>query len=124
MGEIKDIDVAQKMLQLNQSASSRKLGFDLSFRTVKFLLSQKKCYYTGIEFEETGPNSRSIDRIDSSLGYVEGNVVACTVDINGKKGALTIKEIESIYKGIQKKKKSASKDGDSTWDPEGDPAYA
>lgn len=121
MDEVKDLEVAQKMLQLSQSATSRKMGFDLSFRTVKFLLSQKKCFYTGVPFEETGPNSRSIDRIDASLGYIEGNVVACTVEINGKKGSLTIEEIEKIHKAIQKKKKAPST---KAGDPGEDPAYA
>jgi hypothetical protein len=69
------------------------------------LLLQKKCFYTGLPFEETGDNSRSIDRIDSAKGYIEGNVVACTVGINGKKSNLSISEIEQIYRGIQKKLK-------------------
>ena len=41
--------------------------------------------------------SRSFDRIDSAKGYVEGNVVACTVDINGKKSNLSLEEIECLY---------------------------
>ena len=103
--KITDIEVAQKMMQLKQSAMSRGLPFELSFRTVKFLLLQKKCFYTGLQFEETGDNSRSIDRIDSAKGYTEGNVVACTVGINGKKSNLSISEIEQIYSGVQKKLK-------------------
>ena len=103
MTKVTDIEVAQKMMQLKQSATSRSLDFDLSFRTVRFLLAQKKCYYTGIPFEESGGSARSIDRVDPSKGYIEGNVVACTVDINGKKSNLTIQEIEQIFKGIQKK---------------------
>ena len=106
MTKVTDIEVAQKMLQLKQSATSRSLDFDLSFRTVRFLLSQKKRYYTGIPFEESGGSSRSIDRVDPSKGYIEGNVVACTVDINGKKSNLTIQEVEQIFKGIQKKLKT------------------
>jgi len=106
MTKITDIEVAQKMMQLKQSATSRSLEFELSFRTVKFLLTQKKCYYTGILFEDTGGNARSIDRVDSTKGYIEGNVVACTVDINGKKSNLSIQEVEQIFKGIQKKLKA------------------
>lgn len=106
MTKITDIEVAQKMMQLKQSATSRGLAFELTFRTVKFLLMQKKCYYTGVVFEETGDNARSIDRVDSDKGYIEGNVVACTVGINGKKNNLTIAEIEQIYKGVQKKIKA------------------
>jgi hypothetical protein len=105
MKKIEDIDIAQKMMQLKQSAASRNLDFSLSFRTVKFLLTQKKCYYTGVVFEETGPNVRSIDRVDSSKGYLDGNVVACTVDINAKKSNLSVNEIEQLLKGIRKKLK-------------------
>jgi hypothetical protein len=61
-----------------------------------------RCYYTGIEFEDEGLLSRSIDRVDSAKGYEEGNVVACTVDINGKKANLTFSEIEKLYTQIKK----------------------
>jgi hypothetical protein len=47
----------------------------------------------------------SIDRIDNKIGYVDGNVVACTVEINRKKTDITIEEIEMIYKAIKKTKK-------------------
>jgi hypothetical protein len=101
-GTITDLDAAKKLVQLQQSASHRNLPFNLTFRTVKRLLTQKKCYYTGVEFEPNGNLSRSIDRVDTNLGYVEGNVVACTVDINGKKANLSNKEIEMLYNKIQK----------------------
>jgi hypothetical protein len=64
---------------------------------VKKLLSYKACYYTSRTFEEDGPYARSFDRVDSSKGYVEGNVIACTVDINGKKSNLTVDEIIALY---------------------------
>lgn len=99
-GEISDIEVARKMLKIYQSAEDRKLEFDLSFETVKGLLLEPKCFYTDKEFEEVGLFSRSFDRVDSNLGYVEGNVVACTVDINSKKSNLTLKEIELLYQKL------------------------
>ena len=83
--EVSDLEVAKKMLKIFQSAADRKLEFNLSFESVKKLLSYQTCYYTNKKFEEEGSMARSFDRIDSSKGYVEGNVVACTVDINGKK---------------------------------------
>jgi ribosome-interacting GTPase 1 len=97
-----DLDVAKKLVQLQQSATHRKLDFNLTFKTVKRLLSQQKCYYTGVTFKADGPLGRSIDRVDTNIGYVEGNVVACTVDINGKKANLANKEIEMLYKKLQK----------------------
>jgi hypothetical protein len=69
------------------------------------MLGFKTCYYTGVTFTEDGPNARSFDRIDSDKGYIEGNVVACTVDINGKKSNLTIDEIACLYNKLVKTKK-------------------
>jgi len=92
---IKDIDVAYKFIALKQSAKSRNIEFNLSLTSVKNLMKAKRCHYTR---KELSNNNRSIDRIDNSKGYVKGNVCACTVDINGRKGNLSIKEIECLYK--------------------------
>lgn len=106
--DITDLEVAKKMLKIYQSAQDRKLEFDLSFESVKKLLSYQTCYYTNRKFDEDGQFSRSFDRVDSAKGYIEGNVVACTVDINGKKSNLSMEEIECIYnklaKAVPKKK--------------------
>jgi hypothetical protein len=103
--EVSDLEVAKKMIKIYQSAADRKLEFNLSFESVKKLLNYQTCYYTNKKFEEDGPFSRSFDRIDSSKGYVEGNVVACTVDINGKKSNLSFDEIECLYKKLNSVKK-------------------
>jgi len=95
-----DLEVAKKMINIHQSAMDRKLEFDLSFESVKGILVQEKCYYTGRTFEDEGIYSRSVDRIDSSKGYVDGNVVACTVDFNGKKSNLSIDEIKILYEKL------------------------
>jgi hypothetical protein len=102
MSEVTDLVVAKKLIHLAQSAKDRNLEFNLSFKTVKRLMSVKKCYYTSVEFEEQGANCRTIDRIDASLGYIEGNVVACTNEFNGKKCNLTVKEIELLYKKVKR----------------------
>jgi len=107
-GQLTDLEVAKKILNLKQFADSRNIKFDLSFATLKELMEQKKCFYTGRVLESKGDFALSIDRIDNKLGYIEGNVVACTVDINRKKTDITIDEIELIYKAIQKAKKGSS----------------
>jgi hypothetical protein len=94
---VTDLEVANKLIKLYQSSKDRKIDFDLTLKKVRQLLQVKTCYYTGVPFEEDGPLSRSVDRVDSSLGYVDDNVVACTVDINGKKANLTNEEIELLY---------------------------
>jgi hypothetical protein len=85
----------------------RKLEFNLSFESVKTLLKFPACYYTGRRFDNDGPYARSIDRIDSNKGYIEGNVVSCTVDINGKKSNLSDDEIELLYNKIVLHKKKS-----------------
>jgi len=102
MKKISDIEVAKKMINLQQSAISRNIEFDLSFETVKSLLLRTNCYYTGLKFEDEGKFSFSVDRVDSKKGYIEGNVVACTIDINSKKSNLTMEEINQLYIKIQK----------------------
>lgn len=98
--DVNDLEVAKKMLKIHQSAIDRSLEFNLGFDSVKKLLSYSNCYYTNRKFESEGNYARSFDRIDSTKGYVEGNVVACTVDINGKKSNLSIEEIECLYKKL------------------------
>lgn len=110
--DLSDVEVAKKLLNIYQSAMDRKLEFNLSFESVKTLLRFPTCYYTGRKFESEGPYSRSIDRIDSSKGYIEGNVVSCTVDINGKKSNLSDEEIELLYTKIVLHKKKDSPEED------------
>jgi hypothetical protein len=117
---ITDVEVAKKLINIFQSSQDRKLEFNLSFEYVKKLLEYKTCYYTNIPFTEDGTFARSFDRVDSDKGYIEGNVVACTIDINGKKANLSFDEIACLYiklskhnenkPKIEKKIKSKSKD--------------
>lgn len=116
-----DVEVAKKLLNIYQSAMDRKLEFNLSFDSVKTLLKFPTCYYTGKRFEADGIYARSIDRIDSGKGYIEGNVVSCTVDINGKKSNLSDDEIELLYNKIvlHKKKNEVPVEDDEILPPDG-----
>jgi hypothetical protein len=96
-----DYYISKKLVQLKQSADSRKIEFSLKFKTVKKLLSAKTCYYTGAVFTKKGLGARSIDRVDATKGYTDDNVVACTTEINAKKTNLTIDEILAISKRVQ-----------------------
>ena len=102
--EVTDLEVAKKMINIYQSAMDRKIEFNLSFEYVKKMLEFKTCYYTNVLFTEDRIHARSFDRIDSDKGYIEGNVVACTIDINGKKSNLTFEEIACIYHKLAKHK--------------------
>ena len=98
--QIPDVEVAKKLVNIHSSAQSMNLDLDLTFEYVKKLLEYSTCFYTNVTFTEDGPNARSFDRVDNDRGYVIGNVVACTTDINGKKNNLTIDEIICLYKKL------------------------
>lgn len=102
---ISDVEVAKKLVNIHSSAQSRNLEFNLTFEYVKKLLEYTTCYYTNMPFTEDGPSARSFDRVDNDKGYIVGNVVACTVDINGKKNNLSIDEIVCLYKKLNHLKK-------------------
>lgn len=102
---ISDVEVAKKLVNIHSSAQSRNLEFNLTFEYVKKLLEYTTCFYTNVQFTEDGPNARSFDRVDNDKGYVVGNVVACTIDINGKKNNLSIDEIVCLYKKLAYLKK-------------------
>jgi biotin operon repressor len=50
------------------------------------------CYYTGLPF--TKDDKPSVDRIDSSMGYVEGNIVICKTSINFMKRDYTVEKFK------------------------------
>lgn len=95
-----DYEVANKFISLVSNASTRGKEFNLSLADVKRLLTKKRCEYTGIELTKAtstppNPTDRTIDRLDSSLGYVQGNVFAVSHHANSLKNVLFEKESES-----------------------------
>ena len=69
------------------SANSRGLDFEIDLDIASNLaeIQNYKCYYSGLELKFNGDFKQitaSIDRIDSSLGYVEYNVCWVHKDIN------------------------------------------
>lgn len=44
-----------------------------------------RCYMTGVAFESKGPRRFSVDRIDSTKGYVRENVALCIQPVNRMK---------------------------------------
>ena len=86
--KITDLEVANKLIKLSQSAKDRGIEFDLSFKKVRQLVSVEKCYYTGTIFQETGTYSRSVDRVDSSKGYELSNMEWVTHSENSRRGAV------------------------------------
>jgi hypothetical protein len=102
MSRITDTEVAKKFMYIHKSAKDRKIDFDLKLTDVRSLLTTKTCFYTGVKFDEghDKPHSRTFDRVNNKLGYVTGNVVACTKEINQYKGNMEIEEIAKLQKTL------------------------
>ena len=98
-----DLQVAKKLISMHKTAAERGIKFDLPFLSLKNLLRAKRCYYTGELFTKANPVT--VDRVDSSLGYVKGNVVACTHDFNSRKGGLSVTEMKLVLKLTEKRKR-------------------
>lgn len=97
-----DKSVSIKLLNMYASAFNRGIDCTLSAKKIKQLLKQKKCAFTGVLFTTSGDNSRTIDRIHSDRGYHDDNVVACTLRINKLKDCISVKELVSMAKVLEK----------------------
>lgn len=95
--------VAKKYLWLMDSAASRNLEFSISIEELSALLRENRCYYSKAELvsfpHEKGENSDhlpdnylTIDRKNNDEGYVSGNVVVCSKEINQLKNQMTEKD--------------------------------
>lgn len=98
-----DIEIATKYLNKAQHAKDKGIEFTLNFTSFKNVYRAKKCYYTGLPLTD---RTRSIDRIDNSIGYVKGNVVACNRDFNTFKGHIENPQnglnMDNVIKGMSK----------------------
>lgn len=87
---------------------SRTIYFDLTYDYLDSLWIAQDgcCAYTGwkLEFDKSGvPGSCSLDRIDSSSGYVEGNVQFVHKDVNVMKWNLSDSRFREICTAIHKR---------------------
>jgi hypothetical protein len=66
--------------------------FDLTVKYLKDLYAKQNglCYLSGLRLEVSGTNAISLDRLDSSKGYIQGNVLFCCLSINKIKSDLSI----------------------------------
>jgi len=82
-----------RMAKLKETAKKRNLELNVTAEYLQFLWVQQdgKCAYTGrrlfLSQNKSGDNA-SLDRIDSSLGYIEGNVQWVHVNVNRLKWSL------------------------------------
>ncbi len=105
-----DLAIAKAYIAKASSTKDRGLEFDISFTSFKNMCRAKKCYFTGLDLT---PENFSIDRVDSSKGYVTGNVVACHKAFNNFKSLYENKEnvldLDTALRGLLKVKKHIKK---------------
>lgn len=105
--QTQDNIIAQFLLKKSSQCRRRRnkvLEYNLTLEYIKELLLKQeyKDYYTGQVPENY--EDYSIDRIDSNLGYIEGNIVITTNRVNTMKNDMSTEEfkklISDIYKNI------------------------
>lgn len=99
-----------RLLQAKSRAKSKGLPCEIDVDYLECLLASQdnKCFYSGMDMElnRAGNYSSSIDRVDSSRGYVKGNVVFVIWAVNTMKNDLPEEEFLKIIEAIHQKQKS------------------
>ena len=93
------------------SAGTRGYEFSLSHEDIKSLIIGANCFYCGKApqysewIKDLGKIMfNGIDRVDNSIGYVPGNVVACCKQCNTFKSDISVKkfaQISAMYEKIK-----------------------
>jgi hypothetical protein len=89
---------------INRRCRLKSMSIDIDYQYVESLYNSQNglCAYTK-EKMELGSNSRntlSIDRIDSSLGYIKSNIVLTTWKVNNCKQDLSLQEFKELCKMV------------------------
>lgn len=104
--------IAESVMQTKQLSAARR-GIEWSLTEEEFdNIVTKPCEYCGVAPQYTVPNVsqkkyHGLDRVDSSKGYIYGNVVACCKHCNFAKAEMSVSEFDAhivrIYKHRQNK---------------------
>jgi hypothetical protein len=91
--------------RLVRGAASRQLVVDITKEYLWELYNKQKgaCYFTGLPIgipSAAGEKTASVDRLDSTKGYIEGNVVWVHKDINLMKNVFTVDKFVWLCKLI------------------------
>lgn len=74
--------LAMRYIQKQTAALEKGVDFSLTLSDMRRLLKRKTCYYSGVKLTLEGAHALTLDRIDDNIGYVKGNVVACSMSVN------------------------------------------
>ncbi len=94
-------DLKRLYSQLKQSAKKRNIAFDLSMADLFDLSFPLTCPIFNIPLVfnsgQVKDNSYSVDRIDSTKGYVADNIVVVSNRANRLKSDATVTELEKLF---------------------------
>lgn len=92
--------------QIKESAIKRDIEISITDEYIwnLFLKQNRKCALSGLEIEfgsyRRNSTTSSLDRIDSTMGYVEGNVQWVHKDINLMKNILNVEKFKKLCKMV------------------------
>ena len=86
------LDIALCYAKKAEQAKSRGKEFAMSFTYFANLKAQTHCSYSGAELKVTGPNGFSFERLNNDIGYVDGNVIVVTQELNKVRSDLNTTE--------------------------------
>ena len=75
-------------------------------RGMRCAYSNKIMTFTKGTYEKKTLTAVSVDRIDASKGYIEGNIVFCRWEFNTRKKNLTLNDVELIIKKLLERRRS------------------
>lgn len=102
-----DLYVADKLRRKADNARERGIEFNMSFQAMKNILSAKKCHYTGLPLTKARHglplrgSDLTIDRVNCEIGYVKGNVVACSHAANSLKSQVEKAGVAGLKMGVK-----------------------
>lgn len=113
---MKDFDIAKRYISKSVYAKEKGHEFTLTFAQYKRILTAKYCRYTGVKLTTSAnkkglkdDNFCTLDRVDNSIGYVVGNVVACCYAYNQFKAVIenpnNIFDFKTLCRAINVQKK-------------------
>ena len=80
-----------------KNAIDRNLEFDLELSDIKI---PKTCPILGVELEYKTPYAASVDRIDSTKGYVKGNIQIISMRANTMKNVANPEELQAFARWV------------------------
>ncbi|AXF40597.1 Srd anti-sigma factor [Acinetobacter phage vB_ApiM_fHyAci03] len=92
---ISNIKIAECFVNKAKNAKLRGIKFDMSLSTFANIKHQTLCAYSGMPFEENETASMSLERIDNTIGYIDGNVIPVRRELNTLRSDLTSDTIDA-----------------------------